>query len=430
MGVMNDQVPDFRGLHVAAFESRPADDVARLIEKHGGVPHVSPSMRETPLDDHRSAVDFAHRLITGDVDIAVFLTGGGFRERLAIVQRHVGRQRYLNALSDIVTIARGPKPAAAMKEADLTGMTIPPHSGEIRDGKLYGRGASDTRGGIAVAIMAALVLHEFRDQLRGSLTIFSAVDEECNGGGAGAMACLQRLKRRPAPVTGSSPLFTFAVCTDGSGPTVTRGFGGVITGELCVHGQGGHAAAPGGVNAIDKVVIVKGALDAFKQERETAGAGRVNLGIFRAGVHPAVIPAEAVLAFNASTSFTDDSAKVRARFEQLLREHEARDAWLRKHPTSLTWVKDLAAYETPADHWLVRNLASTHQRVLGGPATIDVNPAWSDACWLSREGIPTVNYGPGTPGQAHSDAEHAELSRLVDCCKVLTAFLYEQLRAT
>jgi len=290
---MNDQVPDFRGLHVAAFESRPADDVARLIEKHGGVPHVSPSMRETPLDDHRSAVDFAHRLITGDVDIAVFLTGGGFRERLAIVQRHVGRQRYLNALSDIVTIARGPKPAAAMKEAGVTGMTIPPHSGEIRDDKLYGRGASDTRGGIAVAIMAALVLHEFRDQLRGSLTIFSAVDEECNGGGAGAMACLQRLKRRPAPVTGSSPLFTFAVCTDGSGPTVTRGFGGVITGELCVHGQGGHAAAPGGVNAIDKAVIVKGALDAFKQERETAGAGPVNLGIFRAGVHPAVIPAEA-----------------------------------------------------------------------------------------------------------------------------------------
>jgi len=180
-----------------------------------------------------------------------------------------------------------------MDTVGVTGMTIPPHSGEIRDDKLYGRGASDTRGGIAVAIMAALVLHEFRDQLRGSLTIFSAVDEECNGGGAGAMACLQRLKRRPAPVTGSSPLFTFAVCTDGSGPTVTRGFGGVITGELCVHGQGGHAAAPGGVNAIDKAVIVKGALDAFKQERETAGAGPVNLGIFRAGVHPAVIPAEA-----------------------------------------------------------------------------------------------------------------------------------------
>ena len=114
---MSDTTSDFRGLHVAAFESRRAEDVVRLIEKHGGVPHVSPSMRETPLDDHRSAVDFAHRLITGEVDIVVFLTGVGFQELLAIVRRHVARQRYLDALSDIVTIARGPKPAAAMKEA-------------------------------------------------------------------------------------------------------------------------------------------------------------------------------------------------------------------------------------------------------------------------------------------------------------------------
>jgi uroporphyrinogen decarboxylase len=117
---MSDTTSDFRGLHVAAFESRRAEDVVRLIEKHGGVPHVSPSMRETPLDDHRSAVDFAHRLITGEVDIVVFMTGGGFQELLAMVRRHVDQQRYLDALSDIITIARGPKPAAAMKEVGLT----------------------------------------------------------------------------------------------------------------------------------------------------------------------------------------------------------------------------------------------------------------------------------------------------------------------
>jgi uroporphyrinogen decarboxylase len=117
---MNDTTLSFHGLHVAAFESRRAEDVVRLIEKHGGVAHVSPSMRETPLDDQRSAVDFAHRLITGEVDIVLFMTGGGFQELLAIVRRHVDQQRYLDALSDIITIARGPKPAAAMKEAGLT----------------------------------------------------------------------------------------------------------------------------------------------------------------------------------------------------------------------------------------------------------------------------------------------------------------------
>lgn len=120
MKAMSDKTPDFRGLHVAAFESRRAAEIAHLIERHGGVPHVSPSLRESPLEDNRSAVDFAHRLITGEVDIAVFLTGAGFQQLLAIVQRHVDRQRYLDALSDIITIARGPKPAAAMKEAGLT----------------------------------------------------------------------------------------------------------------------------------------------------------------------------------------------------------------------------------------------------------------------------------------------------------------------
>jgi acetylornithine deacetylase/succinyl-diaminopimelate desuccinylase-like protein len=120
---------------------------------------------------------------------------------------------------------------------------------------------------------------------------------------------------------------------------------------------------------------------------------------------------------------------VRARFERVLREHEARDEWLRDHPAAVEWIKDLAPYQTPADHWLVRDLASAHERVLGHPAKVELNPAWSDACWLAREGIPTVNYGAGTPGQAHSDGEHAELSRMVDCCKVLTAFLYEQLQS-
>jgi acetylornithine deacetylase len=315
-----------------------------------------------------------------------------------------------------------------MDTVGVTGMTIPPHGGEIRAGKLYGRGASDCRGGIAAAIVAARVLHQFRHKLRGSLTILSVVDEECNGGGAGALACLQRLKARPRPTTGSPSLFNFAICTDG-GTAVTRGFGGVITGELRVHGRGGHAAAPGGVNAIDKAIWVKGALDAFKRERESGHAGsRVNLGIFRAGVHPAVIPGEAVLAFNASTTIADDSAKVRARFEQMLRQQEAGDAWLRAHPTALEWIKDLAAYETPAEHWLVRSLAATYAQVLRRPATLEVNPAWSDACWLSREGIPTLNYGAGTAGQAHTDGEYAELSPIVDCCKVLTAFLYEQLQ--
>lgn len=110
---------DFAGLRVAAFESRQAGEIARMIASCGGEPRVSPSLREVAIDDHRSAIDFANLLITGQVDCVVFLTGVGFRQLLAVVERHVDRQRYLDALSDVVTVARGPKPVAAMREVGL-----------------------------------------------------------------------------------------------------------------------------------------------------------------------------------------------------------------------------------------------------------------------------------------------------------------------
>lgn len=111
---------NFEGLRVLAFESRRADDMRRLIEKHGGAALVSPSLREVPVEKNREAVEFAHQLITGEVSLVIFLTGVGFRHLLAAVEKHVPRQRYLDALADITTIARGPKPVAAMREHGLT----------------------------------------------------------------------------------------------------------------------------------------------------------------------------------------------------------------------------------------------------------------------------------------------------------------------
>lgn len=111
--------PSFRGLRVGALESRNAAEIARLIERFEGLPHVSPSLREVPLEDTSVAVEFANRLITGQIDTVIFLTGVGFRTLLQAVERHVPRQRFLDALSDVVTVARGPKPVAAMAEVGL-----------------------------------------------------------------------------------------------------------------------------------------------------------------------------------------------------------------------------------------------------------------------------------------------------------------------
>ncbi len=111
--------PSFQGLRVAALESRRRDEFARLIERFGGVPFVSPSMREVPLDRNKEAVDFAYRIMTGEIGIVIFLTGVGFRHFLSVVEKHVDKQRLIDALSDIITIARGPKPVAAMREVGM-----------------------------------------------------------------------------------------------------------------------------------------------------------------------------------------------------------------------------------------------------------------------------------------------------------------------
>jgi uroporphyrinogen decarboxylase len=116
----------FGGLRVAAFESRRAEEMARMIAKRGGVPFVSPSMREVPLERNQAAIDFANRLITGRIDVIIFLTGVGTRLLVQQIERHVDRSRFLAAVSDIKSIVRGPKPLAALREMGITPtLTVP-----------------------------------------------------------------------------------------------------------------------------------------------------------------------------------------------------------------------------------------------------------------------------------------------------------------
>jgi acetylornithine deacetylase len=322
-----------------------------------------------------------------------------------------------------------------------------PFAAEIKDGKLWGRGASDMKGGLAAVITALQALHDVRDKLHGHIVFASVVEEESNGSGAGALAWIDRAQRgelfggavRP---DSDGRLAHFAICTDGSGPEVWRGYGGVLTVDVHVQGRSGHAARPGSVSAIEKALIVKEAIDQYKAEREGLGPGRnVNLGLFRGGTHPAVVAGSALMSLNMSYPAEDavaaeqagkgfGNAPGRARFEELINGRAERDDWLREHAPHIDWIKDLIPFELPEDHPLVQELAATHERVLGQPPAIGINPAWSDACYLPRfAGTPAVVCGAGVPGQAHTAAEYNEPHRIVDCARVLAAFLYEKLAA-
>ncbi len=111
---------NFSGLRVGSLESRRSVEMQKMIERAGGVAMVSPSMREAALPDNRGAIEFAHRMLAGQIDAILLLTGVGVKMFVEQVERHVGRDRLINALSDIPTIARGPKPTAVLREFGIT----------------------------------------------------------------------------------------------------------------------------------------------------------------------------------------------------------------------------------------------------------------------------------------------------------------------
>ncbi|MCA9100887.1 MAG: uroporphyrinogen decarboxylase [Planctomycetales bacterium] len=117
---MSESAASFDGLTVFGFESRRREELARMIERRGGRARVVPSMQEVTLEDHGPAVDAANRIITGEIDVVVFLTGVGVEHMLKLVERHVDRGRLIDALSDVVTVVRGPKPTTVLKRLGIT----------------------------------------------------------------------------------------------------------------------------------------------------------------------------------------------------------------------------------------------------------------------------------------------------------------------
>lgn len=105
----------FQGLTVAAFESRMAAEMARLIERHGGKPLVAPALREIPLTDNSAALRFGEELIRNGFDVLVLMTGAGTTALFDVLGSRHSQSDLAAALKHTLLIARGPKPVAALK---------------------------------------------------------------------------------------------------------------------------------------------------------------------------------------------------------------------------------------------------------------------------------------------------------------------------
>ena len=116
----------FNGLTVAAFESRMATEITRLIERHGGVPLVTPALREIPLDDNSAALKFGVQLTTERVDMLILLTGVGTTALFDLLKTRYPWPSIEAALKQMALVARGPKPVAALKSFGLQAtLTVP-----------------------------------------------------------------------------------------------------------------------------------------------------------------------------------------------------------------------------------------------------------------------------------------------------------------
>ena len=106
-------------LRVCSFESRRADEMRSLIERHNAVAAVAPSMREVPIEQNVAALDFARELLAGRIDIVVFMTGIGARALLQAVETQFDQAGFLEALQRTTIVVRGPKPTAVLRERNV-----------------------------------------------------------------------------------------------------------------------------------------------------------------------------------------------------------------------------------------------------------------------------------------------------------------------
>ncbi len=124
---------DFAGLRVLSLESRRAQEIAKLIANNGGQPMVVSSVREVPLASNREALDFARRLEEGSIDMVIFMTGVGVRFLVRVIETVSPLATFVSALSKIPVVARGPKPAAALRELNVPIAAIVPEPNTWRE---------------------------------------------------------------------------------------------------------------------------------------------------------------------------------------------------------------------------------------------------------------------------------------------------------
>jgi acetylornithine deacetylase len=312
---------------------------------------------------------------------------------------------------------------------DLATWTTDPWAGDVRDGRVYGRGACDMKGGV-VAILAALravVASGAADRFDGEVLAVSVPSEE--DGGQGMLAAIR------AGVVGDA-----AIITEPTGLDVVIAHAGALTFRLTVPGRAAHASVRReGVSALDNLYTLIRALEADEAARNAAETdplmtvlglpyptiiGKVWGGEWASTVLDQVV-AEGRYGVKLGQTWRDAEADLRACIAAAC---EA-DPFLRDHPVGLELTGGkFSSARVPADHPLPVSLAAAAEGVLGRRPALLGEPYGADMRLLVIEGrTPTVIFGPGDVRVAHSADEFVSLDEVADCARVLAAWVVREL---
>ncbi len=371
-----------------------SQDVVSLLQQLIRIPSVNPE--NAPGTDQ-----------TGEAAIAAFLTGWleAIGAEVTLEEVRPGRPNLIARFAPLdgrPRILLGPH----LDTVGIGGMTIAPFSGEIKDCRIWGRGASDTKGPMAAMLWA---LAEHRENLAGlpvAVDFVAFMGEESNQWGSKNF--VQRHGHD----------YQFALVGEPTSLQVVHVTKGSLWATLRATGKAAHSSQPQlGENAILKLTR---ALDLLDRElvpqlatftHPVLGHSTLNVGMIHGGSRPNIVPdlAEATLDIRITPALAAAGGALK-----LLEATLSRLAL----PLEIINAHENPPMETAASHPMIHALLATdpHTQLAGAP--------WfSDAAHLASGGIPSICIGPGSINQAHTVDEFIDLAALEQGAEFFKAFI-------
>ena len=346
----------------------------------------------------------------GEAEIADYVAGA-FENAGLRVERHEPEPGRISVVG-ILPGRGGGKSLMLNGHYDTVGVEgmAAPFDPVIRDGRLYGRGSYDMKGGVAAAMAAAFALARSGERLAGDVLVAAVADEEYASLGT-------------ADLVGRYPV-DGAIVTEPTQLQICRAHKGFIWLALETLGRAAHGSQPHlGIDANLRMGRFLAKLDDLGRQLQ-AGAQHPLVG--PASLHAATLAggsgistyaASCRLEIERRTIPGEDSAQVIAAIQGLLDELQAEDPKLEARFKTLL-VRE--PFEVAAEAEIVRDLEAACEEVLGEvPEHVGENP-WMDSALLADAGVETVVIGPGGTG-AHADEEWVDLESVYRLAGVLAA---------